>query len=171
MIVTRSSRKALRTFTREAWPQEYSVLHNNLAIAYLSMPTSDERSRMREALAVQSFEEVLKVINLIDHPSEYAMINNNLGNALQEQGEVDEAVAQYRRALALDPSYAEAHSNRGNALKELKRLDEALASFDRAISLKPDFATAIQQLNGQIGRIDSRHPQAAKVAIKVSERL
>lgn len=34
------------------------------------------------------------------------------------------------------------------------------------LSLKPDFATAIQQLNGQIGRIDSRHPQAAKVAIK-----
>jgi tetratricopeptide (TPR) repeat protein len=75
--------RALRTFTREAYPQEYSVLHNNLAIAYLSMPATDERGRMREALAVQSFEEVLKVISLIDHPSEYAMINNNLGNALQ----------------------------------------------------------------------------------------
>ena len=75
--------RSLRTFTRDAYPQEYSVLHNNLAIAYLSMPATDERGRMREALAVQSFEEVLKVINLIDHPSEYAMINNNLGNALQ----------------------------------------------------------------------------------------
>jgi tetratricopeptide (TPR) repeat protein len=75
--------RALRIFTREAYPQEFSILHNNLAIAYLSIPLTDERGKMREALAVQSFEEVLKVVNLVDHPSEYAMIQNNLGNALQ----------------------------------------------------------------------------------------
>ncbi|HRL94052.1 MAG TPA: DUF748 domain-containing protein [Pseudomonas sp.] len=34
------------------------------------------------------------------------------------------------------------------------------------LSLRPDFATAIQQLNGQIGRIDSRQPKPAKVAIQ-----
>ncbi|AYC31662.1 DUF748 domain-containing protein [Pseudomonas cavernae] len=33
-------------------------------------------------------------------------------------------------------------------------------------SLRPNFATAIQQLNGSIGTLDSRKPQAAKVAIK-----
>jgi tetratricopeptide (TPR) repeat protein len=74
---------ALRVFTRESFPQEFAILHNNLAIAYLAIPATDERSRMREALAVQSFEEVLKVITLIEHPNEYAMIQNNLGNALQ----------------------------------------------------------------------------------------
>jgi hypothetical protein len=47
------------------------------------MPFTDERSKMREALAVQAFEEGLKVVDLIDHPSEYAMLQNNLGNALQ----------------------------------------------------------------------------------------
>ena len=75
--------RALRVFTRESYPQEYAILHNNLAIAYLAIPLTDERGKMREALAVQSFEEVLKVINLVDHPTEYAMIHNNLGNALQ----------------------------------------------------------------------------------------
>lgn len=75
--------RALRVFTKEAYPQEFAVLHNNLAIVYLSLPATDERGKMREALAVQSFEEVLKVINLVDHPTEYAMIQNNLGNALQ----------------------------------------------------------------------------------------
>jgi tetratricopeptide (TPR) repeat protein len=38
---------------------------------------------MREALAVRAFEEGLKVVNIIDHPAEYAMLQNNLGNALQ----------------------------------------------------------------------------------------
>ena len=32
---------------------------------------------------MQAFEEGLKVVSLIDHPGEYAMLQNNLGNALQ----------------------------------------------------------------------------------------
>jgi tetratricopeptide (TPR) repeat protein len=132
--------RALRTFTREAWPQEYSVLHNNLAIAYLSMSVSDERGRMREALAVQSFEEVLKVITLIDHPSEYAMINNNLGNALQyaSSSHVLEnnlrALAAYDEALRVrNPrdtpvEYANTIANKANVLRNLVA-DPARASL------------------------------------------
>jgi tetratricopeptide (TPR) repeat protein len=123
--------RALRTFTRELFPQEYSVLHNNLAICYLSMPATDERGRMREALAVQSFEEVLKVINLIDHPSEYAMINNNLGNALQyaSSSHVLEnnlrALAAYDEALKVRNArdtpleYANTIANKANVLRNL----------------------------------------------------
>jgi tetratricopeptide (TPR) repeat protein len=75
--------RALRTFDRALFPQEYAILQNNLATAFLSIPFTDERAKMREALAVQAFEEGLKVVNLIDHPAEYAMLQNNLGNALQ----------------------------------------------------------------------------------------
>ena len=75
--------RALRTFDRDRHPEEFAILQNNLAAAFLSMPFSDERAKMREALAVQAFEEGLKVVNFIDHPSEYAMLQNNLGNALQ----------------------------------------------------------------------------------------
>jgi hypothetical protein len=38
---------------------------------------------MRDSLAVQSLTEALQWINLIDHPNEYAMLQNNLANALQ----------------------------------------------------------------------------------------
>jgi tetratricopeptide (TPR) repeat protein len=75
--------EALRVFTSEDYPQEYAILYNNIAIAYLSMPMSSEREYLRQALAVQSFETALQHINLIDHPREYAMLQNNLGNALQ----------------------------------------------------------------------------------------
>ena len=123
--------RALRTFTREAYPQEFSILHNNLAIAYLSIPLSDERGKMREALAVQSFEEVLKVVNLVDHPSEYAMIQNNLGNALQyaSSGHALEnnlrALDAYDEALKVrNPrdtpfEYANTISNKANVLRNL----------------------------------------------------
>ena len=128
--------RALRVFSREKFPQEYAILHNNLAIAYLSIPLTDERARMREALAVQSFEEVLKVINLVEHPSEYAMIQNNLGNALQyaASGHPLEnnlrALAAYDEALKVRTErdmpleYANTLANKANVLRSLP--DDAL---------------------------------------------
>jgi len=123
--------RSLRVFTREDHPQEFAILHNNLAIAYLSIPLSDERARMREALAVQSFEEVLKVINLVDHPSEYAMVQNNLGNALQSASSghalqntlraldaYDEAL-KVRNARDTPLEFANTFANKANALRNL----------------------------------------------------
>ncbi|MBI3343890.1 MAG: hypothetical protein HY028_03335 [Gammaproteobacteria bacterium] len=123
--------RALRVFTREAYPQEFAILHNNIAIAYLSLPVTDERARMREALAVQSFEEVLKVINIVDHPSEYAMVQNNLGNALQYVSSshvvennlralqaYDEAL-KVRNARDTPLEYANTLANKANVLRNL----------------------------------------------------
>jgi tetratricopeptide (TPR) repeat protein len=90
--------KALLTFTKESYPSEYAIIHNNLATAFLSMPMSDERGKIREALAVQSFESALEVITLEDSPSEYAMLQNNLGNALQYASS-SHAVENNMRAL------------------------------------------------------------------------
>lgn len=103
--------RALRVFTREAWPQEFAILHNNLAIAYLSIPLSDERGKMREALAVPSFEYVLCVINLVDHPSEYAMIQNNLGNALQYAASGHPLENNLRALAAYDEALKERNEN------------------------------------------------------------
>ncbi len=122
---------ALRVFTREDYPQDFAILHNNLAIAYLSMPMSDERGKMREALAVQSFEEVLKVINIIDQPSEYAMIQNNLGNALQYASSSHALANNLRAVEAYDEAlrvrnprdtpmeYANTIANKANVLRNL----------------------------------------------------
>ncbi len=123
--------RALRVFKREKYPKEYAILHNNLATAYLSIPVTDEKSKMREALAVQSFEEALKVVTLIDQPGEYAMLQNNLGNALQyaSSGHVVEnslrAIEAYDEALKVrtkhdtPPEYANTICNKANCLRNL----------------------------------------------------
>ncbi|MBS2007563.1 MAG: hypothetical protein JST01_11010 [Cyanobacteria bacterium SZAS TMP-1] len=123
--------QALRTFTRDAFPAEYAIIHNNLATAFLSMPMSDERGKMREALAVQSFEAALEVITIEDSPSEYAMLQNNLGNALQYVSS-SHAVENNLRALeAYDEAlkvrteqttplpYATTIANKANCLRNL----------------------------------------------------
>jgi tetratricopeptide (TPR) repeat protein len=59
------------------------------------------------------------------------------GARLQAEGKLDEAIASYRRAVALDPTDAMAHSNLGVALRQQGYLDEAVVSFQRAIECKP----------------------------------
>ncbi|MBE9005957.1 hypothetical protein IQ259_13085 [Fortiea sp. LEGE XX443] len=123
--------EALRVFTWEDYPQDYAILYNNIAIAYLAMPMASEREYLRQGLAVQSFEVALKHINLIDHPREYAMLQNNLGNALQylvSSHPVEnnlKAIAAYDEALKVRNSrdtpleYANTISNKANALFNL----------------------------------------------------
>jgi tetratricopeptide (TPR) repeat protein len=123
--------EALRVFTWEDYPQDYAILYNNIAIAYLSMPLASEREYLRQGLAVQSFEVALKHITLIDHPREYAMLQNNLGNALQylvSSHPVENnlrAIAAYDEALKVRNSrdtpleYANTISNKANALFNL----------------------------------------------------
>ncbi len=96
--------RALRVFDKTRHPQEFAILQNNLATAFLSIPFTDQRSKMREALAVQAFEEGLRVVSLIEHPAEYAMLQNNLGNALQ-YASTSHALENNLRALE---AYAEA---------------------------------------------------------------
>ena len=55
---------------------------------------------------------------------------------------MQEALASFDRALALQPASPESLNNRGSVLALLKRYDEGLASLNRALALKPDYAEA-----------------------------
>ncbi len=77
---------------------------------------------------------------VIDSEAVEALINQ--GNELEDLNRLDDALASYDKALAMNPDYARAHSNRGNVLQSLKRFDEALASYDRALAIRPDYPEA-----------------------------
>jgi tetratricopeptide (TPR) repeat protein len=79
-----------------------------------------------------------------------AEAHDNLGNALKERGELEEAVACYRQALRLKPDLAEAHSNLGSAFQGQGKLEEAVACYRQALRLKPDLAEAHNNLGGAL---------------------
>jgi Tfp pilus assembly protein PilF len=66
----------------------------------------------------------------------------NLGVVLFQKGRVDEAVAQYQKALEINPNYVAAHYNLGNALFQKGQLDEALAQYQKAVEINPNDAEA-----------------------------
>jgi len=62
--------------------------------------------------------------------------------ALDDKGDVDGAIAQYREAIHLKPDYALAHYNLGNALYRKGDGQAAQEEFRRAFELDPDGAMA-----------------------------
>jgi protein O-GlcNAc transferase len=64
----------------------------------------------------------------------FADAYSNLGNALKQQGKVDEAVSCYEAALAIRPDFAAAHGNLGAALLDAGRLDEAAKTLKHAVT-------------------------------------
>jgi tetratricopeptide (TPR) repeat protein len=60
---------------------------------------------------------------------------NNRGFAKQTKGDLEGAIADYSRALELNPRYATAYHNRGIAKRARGDLDGSIADYSRALEL------------------------------------
>jgi predicted TPR repeat methyltransferase len=78
---------------------------------------------------------------------------------LLEQGNIDDAIAAFQKALTINPNYAEVHYNMGNALLQGRRLDDAFKSYNKAISVRPNYAEAYSNLGNVLKEM--RKPDAA----------
>ncbi|HTX21773.1 MAG TPA: tetratricopeptide repeat protein [Candidatus Aquilonibacter sp.] len=61
----------------------------------------------------------------------------NLGVALEEKGELNQALVQYRDAEELAPELSEVHNNLGNLLDKLEQPKAALIEYREAVILNP----------------------------------
>jgi Tfp pilus assembly protein PilF len=66
--------------------------------------------------------------------------HNQVGIALYDKNDLDEAMVEYREAIRLDPKLSLPHNNLGLALYGKNDLDGAMAEYREAIRLDPKFA-------------------------------
>ena len=66
----------------------------------------------------------------------------NLGQAIHEKGNVEEAIMHFQNALRIDPSQASVHSALGVVLLEMGRAQQSLTYLERALELDPNDADA-----------------------------
>ena len=66
-----------------------------------------------------------------------ARLHNNLALALENTGQIDQALYHSTQATDLEPEYADAHSNKALLLKVMGRNSEALSAIKKAIKLEP----------------------------------
>jgi tetratricopeptide (TPR) repeat protein len=69
--------------------------------------------------------------------SEEAVERNNVGARLLEQGKADAAIAEFQRALSLDPKYFPARLNLAYAYERVDRTEEAMEAYREAINRQP----------------------------------
>jgi len=72
------------------------------------------------------------------------------GRMFEQQGAIDQAVEQYRKAVALNHNYAAAYQRLGLVLSITDRHDEALAALSRAVELKSDNAVLRNNLGFEL---------------------
>ena len=108
-------------------PDDFYALHS-LGVTYYLLQNYDSAiEHLRRALEINSNN---------------AEVYNNLGNALQQKGQLDKAKLFYQNAINLNPNFTEALNNLGMVLKEERHFDKALNYYQKVLQLDPNFFQA-----------------------------
>lgn len=117
---------------RWAVPRAWAVAGMGLVIGACILQTERQLPHWRDSYSLWSRSLAL------DHRSSNWIAHNNFGFVLAERGQLDDAMAHYRRAVKINPLYDEAHYNLANALSRRGELDEAVVHYLEAVASRPD---------------------------------
>jgi tetratricopeptide (TPR) repeat protein len=67
---------------------------------------------------------------------------NNRGTAYVNEWKFDQAIAEYTRALKINPNYIEAYNNRGVVYRRKGQYDKAIADYNKVLEINPRDADA-----------------------------
>ena len=65
-----------------------------------------------------------------------------MGNARAKEGDNEDALIAYDKALEVDPNHVSAWNNKGIILSRLEKFEEAIECYDKAIEIEPQYANA-----------------------------
>jgi len=85
-------------------------------------------------------------------------ILNNIGSALAEHGQVDEAIAYYRKAASMDPRYEAPRWNMARLFKSRRQYEDAARVFEELTKADPDDFRPW----GELGFLAARNGDSAK---------
>ena len=136
----------------------------------------DENGRDTPAILVENNTASNRAVNIpeflnigkegllgIDVPAAefYRLFDNAL--ALESSGKHAEAVAEWRKAVPMDPDNPKARTDLGIALLGTGAREEALAEFRKAVQLKPDFIQARNNLGAALVQLGRPEEAAAEL--------
>jgi tetratricopeptide (TPR) repeat protein len=84
---------------------------------------------------------------LLDRFGDDATIRHNLGCLLRDQGQLDQAFANFQRALALDGRRAAMWVNLGDLHRQQGNRFEAIAAYQQALAIDPELYVAHEALD------------------------
>jgi predicted TPR repeat methyltransferase len=137
--MNRNARRAAEVFTAKTRQQFFAAVEHHQA------GRLDEAERLYRAI--------------ISDGGGVAQAHNNLGYLLHQRGDNFAALAEYRKAIAINPDDPGVLNNLGSALREHNDTEEAEACYRRALAIKPDHLEANNNL-GMLLSDRGRHAEA-----------
>ncbi len=116
------------------------------------------------AAAAAEFREAIRL------QPDFANAHNNLGLALQQQGELDQAIVEYRKASLLKPDFADAQMGLGEIFEFQGKLDEAIVAYRTASRIQPSSADAHNSLAWAVVKKPDRSVQERSEALEHARR-
>lgn len=78
---------------------------------------------------------------LIEYPESH-VAHNNIANAWRLEGKLDDAIAEFQKALAIK-KHSKIYANLGAVYRKQGKIDEALTTYQEALALDPDGKEAL----------------------------
>lgn len=157
----------------------YAVAHYNLGSALLQRGETNEAiTEFREALNIDPAHSetrnnpdlALPDVAATQLKTKYAQFHYSLGSALETEGQLNEAIAQYKDALALNPKYPDTSYYLALDLVKMGEVDESIRQFKNALKDNPDDAKLDNNFGitlRKAGRLDDaivQYREALKIA-------
>ena len=141
---------------------DYAAAHTNLGNALLKEGAVTE--------AKHHFEAANKLNPGSDQSADEFC---NLGNAALQKRDFENAIVNYRQALAIRPNYPEAHSNLGTALLLQGNFADAIAEFEATLALNPQSSITLNSLARLLATVPNESlrdgARAEQLALKAIE--
>jgi tetratricopeptide (TPR) repeat protein len=125
---------AMELLARWRFGRQVSAISALLAITVLTADSVHETSFWRNS------ETLWK--RAIDRTSDNYVAYNNLGRALMDKGQLDEAISYFRKALQIKGALPEVEYNLGNVYLQKGQVKEAITHYQKAVQLEPAYADA-----------------------------
>ena len=119
--------------------------------------------------------EINKLSKISTNNASQAQVWYNLGVAYFQNGQVDEAIVQYQKAIKSNPKYAQAHNGLGAAFSQKGQVDKAIIEYKKAIEFFPKCAESHNNLGnslskmGQVNDAVSQYRQALEIEPNYAE--
>ncbi len=112
--------------------------------------------------AIKSLEMSIRTLEKMDDKNELSKAHNNRGILLKEMGRKEDAEAEYRDALRINPDYVAAHNNLGTLLGEMGRKEDAEAEYREALRINSNYAAVHINLGVLLGNVGRKEDAEAE---------
>lgn len=141
-----------------SWQSDVLHVERRLIIHVREIPRTRNEEYSAFWKALSNDGEVVMAVSSLALPSEKSSASSiesldaranqllDLGDSFFRQGDYDDAIAQFRKALSLRPDDVRAHRTLGDLLFNKKELDGAISEYREALRLNPNDGAAHRSL-------------------------